>query len=79
MLGRENGRRAIAVVDIAVNRHRPLNPAELLHLADRDRHIVDHAKAFAMIGMRVMEASADVHADPIIDCFLCSENRAARC
>ena len=47
--GKNHGR-AIALMDIAIDRHRGANLVVTLHAADGDGHVVDHAEAFAVIG-----------------------------
>src|ERR1039458_1121708 len=59
---RKNCRRAIALMDVAIDGHRGANFAVSLHAADGDGHVVDHAEAFTVTRKGVMESSAD--ADP---------------
>src|SRR5712691_3739834 len=71
---RKDGGGAIALVDIAIHRHRSSNLVVSLHAPDCDRHIVDHAKPFTVIGEGMVEASADVDGDSIFQGVLRSEN-----
>jgi hypothetical protein len=61
----ENCRRTIAVVNVAVNRHSGANLAVALHAANRNRHVVNHAEAFAVIGKGVVKSAADVYRNAI--------------
>src|SRR3954470_23353486 len=58
--------RAVAVVDVTVDRHGGTDFVVTLHATNCDRNIVDHAKAFAMVGKRVVKSAADVHRDSIV-------------
>ena len=49
-----------------------------LQAADRYRHIMDHAKALAVIGESMVEAAADVEGHAIPESMLGGENRSAR-
>src|SRR5437763_100638 len=70
--------RAIAVVDVAINCHGGADFVVTLHAADCDRHIVNHAKTFAVVGKRMVESAANVYRDSIDERVLSREYRAAR-
>src|ERR1017187_8105863 len=63
---------------VAVDRHRGANLAVALHAADGNRHIVDHAEAFAVIRERVMESSAKADRDAVVEGMPGRQNGAAR-
>src|SRR2546423_637057 len=58
--------RAVAVMDVTIDRHGGTDFAVKLHATNGDRNIVDHAKAFAMVGEGVIKPAADVHRDSIV-------------
>ena len=66
------------MVDIAIHRHGPRDPSILLHAADRDCDVVDHAEALAMVGKGMVKSAADVKRDSISQRVLSSEDRSAR-
>src|SRR5206468_9145238 len=57
----EDGRRAIALMNIAVHGHRSSNFVVALHSADRNRHVVNHAEAFAMVWESMVKSSANIY------------------
>ena len=57
----KNRSRAIAVVDVAIHRHRGFDLAVLLQAANRHCHIVNHAETFTMVGERMMKSAADIY------------------
>ena len=65
-------------MDVAVDRHGGANLVVPLHAADRHRHVMNHAKAFAVIGESVVEAAADVEGHAILEGMLGGQNRTAR-
>ena len=50
----------------------------MLHAANRYRHVVDHAEAFAVIGESVVESATNVDAHSIRQSMLRSQNRPSR-
>src|SRR5208282_1963151 len=62
----KNCGRAIALMDVAIDGHRRTNLVVTLHAADGDGHVVDHTKAFAVIGEGVMESSADADRHAVV-------------
>ena len=52
-------------MDIAIHGHGGADLVIALQTTDRDRHVVDHAEALAVIGMSVMESAADADADSV--------------
>src|ERR1039458_5751327 len=64
--GSKNCGGSIALMDIAIDGHGGANLAVTLHTADGDGHVVDHAEAFAVTRMGVMEASADADGHAVV-------------
>ena len=62
---------------VAIHRHGATNFAALLHGANGDGKIVDHAEAFAVIGKGVMKSAADVDANTVFQRAFGRQNRAA--
>ncbi len=56
----------VSLVHVAVDGHGAPDSSALLHHANRDRDVIDHAEAFAVIGEGMMKAAADVHADAVL-------------
>ena len=75
--GAEDGRRAVALMHIAVDHHGARDVAVALHAADGNRHVVDQAKAFPVIGEGVVKAASDVDAAVIAQRLPGSHNRSA--
>src|ERR1700733_2094613 len=65
------------MMNVAVDGHGGTDFSVFLHAADCYRHIVDHAKAFSVIGEGVVKAASDVEADAIPKRVFCSKNRTA--
>src|SRR3954463_15541594 len=63
---RKNCSRAVAMVDVTVDSHCGADFAVTLHAANCDRNIVNHAKAFSVIGKRVVKAAADVKCHSVV-------------
>src|ERR1700677_2628579 len=74
---RKNRSRAVALMDVAVNRHRFSNFFVALHAADGNGHIVEHAETFAVIGEGMMESSANVDGDAVVERMISGQHRAA--
>ena len=55
----------VAVMHIGVDDHRLANRSIRLHAPNRNSHIVDRAKSFAVICVRVMKPTADVATESI--------------
>ncbi len=66
------------MVNVAVDGHGGANLVIALHAANRHRHVVDHAKTFAVIGESMMEAASDVEGNAIFQGVLGRQNRTAR-
>jgi hypothetical protein len=64
-------------VHVAIDGHGLVNLAIALHAADGDGDIVDHAEAFAVIGERVMESSADADRHAVVERVIGGQHRAA--
>src|SRR5208283_3204751 len=73
----EDKRRAVALVHIAVHRHRATDGSSFLEHADGHGEIVDHAKTFAVLRKSVVKTAAHVDANSIFECELCRQNGAA--
>ena len=77
----EGRRRAVAVMHVEIDDHRPPDDPFPLEYADRDRHVVDETKPLAVIGEGVVKATPQMHRDPallVIDRQAPGERRAAR-
>src|SRR5205085_6589556 len=74
---RKDSSRTVAVVHVAINGHGAGDLAVLLHAPDGDRDVVDHAEAFAVVRMGVMESAADIEGDAVAQRALCSQNGAS--
>ena len=59
----EDRGRSVAVMHVAIHHHRTANRAVLLQLPNRNRDIVDRAKALTVPPECVMKASTDVESD----------------
>ena len=70
-------RRAVALVDIAIDGQGALDASVPLHLANGDGDIVDDAEALAVIGKGVVEAAAEVHRDAVAKRLIGSQNRSS--
>ena len=57
---RKNGRRAVALVDVAIHRHGALDGLVFLQAANADGKIVEHAEALAVVRVGVVKSSAHV-------------------
>src|SRR5262249_42744186 len=57
---RKDSGSAVAVVNVQVDGHGPVQPAIFMHTLDGYSDVMNHAEPFAMIGERMMKASADV-------------------
>src|SRR5258708_11148253 len=70
----EDGGGAVAVVDVGVYHHRAGYFFSGLESADGYGYIVDGAEAFAVAGIGVVEAAADVTAEAVLEGgFGCSD------
>ena len=67
LIRRENGRRAVAVVDICVNGYGSADKALFLQAADGDGDVVQHAEAFAVVWEGVVESAAQVRGNPVFE------------
>ena len=74
----KNRGRAVALMDVAIDRHRGANLVVALHAADGDGHVVDHAEAFAVIGERVMKSSADADGHAVVEGLVGGQHGTAR-
>src|SRR4029453_8208013 len=61
----EQLRRAVALMDVAVDDQGAVEPAVLAEHGDRDGDVVEEAVATALRPRGVVRAAAEVHADPI--------------
>src|SRR5437868_2776874 len=77
-LGRKDRGGPVTMMHVAINRHGPPDATELLHFADGDSDVMNHAKALAVIRISVVESAADVEADSIGECALRSQDGSAR-
>src|SRR5580698_5219499 len=71
----EDGGSTVSLMHIAIDGHRLPNKSALLHDANRDRDVVDHAETFAVIREGVMESAADVHANAVREGSFGGKNR----
>src|SRR5258706_575537 len=74
----KDGSRAVALVNVAVDGHGGANLVIALHAPNGDGHIVDHAKAFAVVCEGVVEPAPDVEGHAISQSVLGRQNRTAR-
>src|SRR5262249_1654285 len=70
---------SVAVMDVGVDDNRLANRSVGLHSANRDGHIVNGAKPFAVARIRVMESAAQIAAEAIAHSALRGKNRTACC
>src|ERR1019366_5034309 len=63
---RKNCRGAVAMMHIGVHDHRRLDGSCGLERPNRNRHVMDHAEAFPMSGIRVMESTAEICGESIL-------------
>src|ERR1700751_6189739 len=75
----KNSGGTVALVHIAVESHRGTNLLVTLHAANRDGDIIDHAKAFAVIGKGVVKSATNRNGNAIVERGLGSEYRTACC
>ena len=66
-VGGKNLRRAISLVDVAIDGHRPLDGSFLLQAPDGDSDVVQNAESLAVVGESVVEASAHVDGDVALE------------
>jgi hypothetical protein len=64
-------------MDIAINGHGPLDSSVLLHFADRNGDIVDHAKSLAVVRKGMVETAAEVDAHAIPKREVSGKDRSA--
>src|SRR6266700_2332649 len=62
--------RAVALMDVAINRHCRANFVITLHAPNCHRHVVNHAESFAMVWKCVVKSSADVDRHPVFQRLL---------
>src|SRR5262249_53663122 len=60
VVGKKNVRRAVAVVDVGIDNIVFFDSPLRLQAANANRHIVNRAKPFAMVRMRVVKSAAQV-------------------
>ena len=80
-VARENTRRSVSMVHIAIHNHGALDgaiSAVALHGADGHRDVVDRAKTLAMSRERVMESAAHVKPDALLERQARGQHAAAR-
>src|SRR5216110_1229544 len=75
--GAEDCRRPIPMVDVAIDRHRPLDLAVLLHPADGHCYIVDYAESLAVVREGMMKPAAYVESDAVLQSELRRLDRAS--
>ncbi len=74
---RKNNGCAITLVNIAIQRHGGTDFFISLHAADRDRNVVDHAEAFAVIGEGMMKPAANADRDAVVERIIGGQHRSA--
>src|SRR5438067_231973 len=72
-----NGGGAVAVVDVGIDDDSALDGFVVLKAADGDSNVVDSAKAFAVVGISVVKAAANIAGEAIVKCGLAGEDRTA--
>src|SRR5262245_5096479 len=73
----KNVRRAVAMMDVGVHDNRLFDDALRLETADGDSDVMNRAESFAVVGVRMMETSAQVAGKTIAKSQLAGENRTA--
>src|SRR5947207_3191115 len=76
--GAEDCRRPIPMVDVAIDRHRPLDLAVLLDPADGHCYIVDYAESLTVVREGMMKPAAYVESDAVLQSELRRLERAHR-
>ena len=66
-IGGEDLRRAIPLVDVAVEDQHPLNAPPGLHFPGRHGRVVEHAEALAPVGAGVVRATGETSGDAILE------------
>src|SRR5580704_9090825 len=75
----KDGGGAIAVVDVCVDDHGAGDFVAGLKSTDGNGYIVDGAEPFAVAGIGVVEAAADVAAEAVLESRFSGEDGAAGC
>ena len=70
---------SVALVNVSIHNHRGLNHAIELKTPNRNRHIVNYAEPFAVIGKGMMKSTADTRCPAIRQRPLAREDRASSC
>src|SRR5437588_7589855 len=65
-------------MDVAIDGHGASDLALFLHAPNGDRDVMDHAEAFAVVGMSMMKSATDIEGDTISQSTLCGQDGAAR-
>ena len=74
----KNRRRAVPLVNIAIDRHGGTNLVIALHASNGHCHVMNHAEPFAVVGECVMESSTDVDGDAVVESVIGCQNRSPR-
>src|SRR5581483_2239909 len=67
---------SVTLMDVTIYGHGSCDLIVALHATDRDRYVVDHAEALAVIRKGMMEAASDVERDLIVQRVIGGKNRA---
>jgi len=67
IVGFEDGRGAVALVDVEIDDGRPLDQAFRPQLADGDGHIVEHTESLGMIGERMMGTAGQIPGQSLVE------------
>src|SRR5689334_24061323 len=75
---REDGRGSVSLVNVAIYGHGAGDLVVTLHAANRNRDIVNHAEAFAVIGEGMVKTSGNIESNPVVERVIGSKDRSAR-
>src|SRR5882672_3223140 len=75
---REDRRRAVAMMHIGVHGHGRSDRPSGLKCPDRDGYVVEHAKPFAMPGIRMVETASEVCGESILNSITPRQDRSPR-
>src|SRR6266478_1539411 len=78
LVASENRRRTVPLMHVGIHYHRSFDRTVSLHLPDGHCDVMNHAESFAMIGIRMMKAAANICAKAIFESAPCGQNRTAR-